>query len=498
MLTRIALPTLLATACAIALSGCQATATPPSGIAVAQETNGAGIPAPAAGTLAAPRITEAYARLVARNTYFWAWPMVNAYNRRLAFSKVTSTTRLGPLLVAPINHLGMLTDYVPPDERVVACPNQDVVYGVGVAALDRSPVVIQVPDFGSRFWVIQAADLRTDSVARLGSMYGTKPGFYLLTGPDWNGKIPPGITNVFRSSTNTTLVFPRVFQDDTAEDKRAIQPVLQRISMYPLAEYDGVQKIIDWNQVEQRDAPAAQREETRWVSPQKFFDELPLVFKDAPPRAGEQARYAEALAVINAARDNPALKAAMIDAATQAETELIDPLLKFRNYGRRLPYNWTTIDDGGQFGFDYFTRTAVARSNMFVNVPNETRYFYQDLDAAGSRLRGTQHYTVTFAKNELPPVKGFWSLTLYDEQHFFVPNAIGRYSVGTKNQDLKLNADGSLTIYVQRDPPADAAKRTNWLPAPPDENFSLYLRAYWPSAAIADGKWTPPAVVAAN
>ena len=106
----------------------------------------------------------------------------------------------------------MLTDYVDPEERSVACPNQDVVYGVGALALDVSPVVIQVPDFGDRFWVYQVVDLRTDSFVQLGKMYGTTPGFYLLVGPDWNGEVPKGITRVFRSSTNTGLVAPRVAQ----------------------------------------------------------------------------------------------------------------------------------------------------------------------------------------------------------------------------------------------------------------------------------------------
>ena len=77
----------------------------------------------------------------------------------------------------------MLTDYIDPEERSVACPNQDVVYGVGALALDISPVVIQVPDFGDRFWVYQVVDLRTDSFVQLGKMYGTTPGFYLLVGP---------------------------------------------------------------------------------------------------------------------------------------------------------------------------------------------------------------------------------------------------------------------------------------------------------------------------
>ena len=90
-------------------------------------------------------------------------------------------------------------------------------------------------------------------------------------------------------------------------------------------------------------------------------------------------------------------------------------------------------------------------------------------------------------------VSGFWSLILYDERHFFVPNEIKRYSLGTKNKSLQSNPDGSLTIYVQADPPPEA-QRGNWLPAPIGADFSLYMRAYWPKAGILDGSWTPPAV----
>ena len=102
---------------------------------------------------------------------------------------------------------------------------------------------------------------------------------------------------------------------------------------------------------------------------------------------------------------------------------------------------------------------------------------------------------VTFAKGQLPPVKGFWSLTLYNRHHFFAPNEIKRYSVGTKNKDLKFNSDGSLTIYVQADAPAQVS---NWLPSPKDSEFVLYLRAYWPKEEISDGKWTPPPVLRAR
>jgi hypothetical protein len=97
------------------------------------------------------------------------------------------------------------------------------------------------------------------------------------------------------------------------------------------------------------------------------------------------------------------------------------------------------------------------------------------------------------ARNARAPSHDFWSLTLYNEHHFFAPNEFKRYSLGTKNKTLKMNPDGSLTFYVQADAPPEA-QRDNWLPAPKNADFSLFMRAYWPKAAVLDGSWTPPAV----
>ncbi len=444
------------------------------------------------------KMTEEYAKLVARDAYFWAWPLVNIYNKRLGFKDVPEPMLSGPAPAAPLNRLAMLTDYIEPDERIVACPNQDVVYGGGSLALDISPAVLQVPDFGDRFWVYQAVDLRTDGFVQLGKMYGTTPGFYLLAGRDWRGDVPAGISRVFRSPTNTGFIAPRVFQDDTFEDKRAIQSVLPQIVMYPLAEYDGRMKSIDWKNIRKVPAAAAGEAETKWVFPDKFFDQLPLVLADAPPLPGEELRYAQMHALLAAIKADPALKEPLIAAVTEVENKVVAPLFQFRNYGQQLPNNWSTISNEAAFGTDYYTRTAAGKSNILVNVPNETKYYYQDLDAAGARLNGANRYTVTFAKDQTPPVNGFWSLTLYNEHHFFAPNAINRYSVGTKNKTLKTNADGSLTINIQADEPTDPGRRANWLPAPKSEDFSLYVRAYWPKPAVLDGSWTPPAVQRVN
>jgi hypothetical protein len=451
------------------------------------------------GPNARVKITEEYARLVARDAYLWSWPIMNVFARRFSSRKAPQPGLFGGVLpIAPLNHLAMLDDYIKPDQRFVTCPNQDVVYGAALLALDISPVVVQVPDFGDRFWVYQVSDIRTDSFAQLGQMYGTTPGFYLLVGPNWRGFAPKGITKVFRATSQTGAVFPRVFQDNTPEDKQAVQAVIDAIDVYPLTEFDGSMKHHDWSKIPSFQASGdSSSGEIRWVSPDTIFDELLVVLNDASPLPGEEAHYAQIRAVIEAAQKDPILKEAMIDEARKADKELVQPLLQFRNFGLQLPYYWSTVLNGAAFGTDYFTRTAVAKSNIFVNAPNETKYMYQDLDASGTRLNGANHYTVTFAKDQTPPARAFWSLTLYDQDHFFAPNEIDRYSLGNKSKNLVYNDDGSLTIYVQANPPPDA-QRANWLPAPKDADFSLVVRAYWPKVTLLDGSWTPPPVNKVN
>jgi hypothetical protein len=176
-----------------------------------------------AGTPPGTVMTKEYVEMVGRLAYIWGWPLVNQINRRAAFSQVPEPGRLGDVLpVAPPGQIAMLTDYIKPEQTFVTCPNQDTVYGAGFQKLDTMPVVVQVPDFGDRFFTYQIVDHRTDSFASIGKQYGTPPGFYLLIGPNWKGDVPAGINAVFRSSTDLCAIFPRVFQDDTPEDKVAI------------------------------------------------------------------------------------------------------------------------------------------------------------------------------------------------------------------------------------------------------------------------------------
>ena len=189
------------------------------------------------------------------------------------------------------NAVAMLTGYISPDQRIIACANQDVAYGAGfLDNLDNAPIVFQVPDFGDRFWVYALYDARTDQLSNIGKQYGTKPGIYMVVGPNWKGETPKGITAVLRSSTTVVFAIPRVFMDDTPEDHAAIQPLLNQIVFYPLSRFDGQMKTVDWSKLPHFPRPTSSGPgEVQWVNPETFFDELPAVMKSVPPLPGEEA-----------------------------------------------------------------------------------------------------------------------------------------------------------------------------------------------------------------
>ena len=365
---------------------------------------------------------------------------------------------------------------------------------MGYLSLEKEPVVIQVPDFGDRFWTLPVYDARTDQISELGLQYGTKPGFYMVVGPNWRGATPASIVGVVRSTTDFAVTMPRIFMNDTPEDRKAIQPALSQIQFYPMSQFDGKMKTKDWSKLPSFPAPKEKPHTSAnpWVNPATFFNELPMVMKQVPPMPGEEALYKWIGSVLDAAAKDPEVMKTLHAAAAAADKEMISPLMQWRCNGQPAGNGWTSPANNAAFGTDYYHRTGAVLADPYDNKRNETMYFYTDDDSQLKQLDGQSSYLVTFAKSQLPPVKGFWSLTLYNPQHFFYPNALKRYALGTKNKSLKNNSNGSLTIYVGNTSPG-IDKESNWLPAPPGE-FSLWIRAYWPDQAILDGTWQPPKV----
>lgn len=449
-------------------------------------------PAEVAQPVPGVQMTPAYVKMVGQMAYIWGYPMVNMHNRRLAFSQAPSAGLLGGTVpFAPPGHNAMLTDYIKPSQRFIVCPNQDVTYGAGFTLLDKEPSVFQVPDFGDRFWVYAIYNGRSDEFAKIGKQYGTKPGFYMIASQDWDGEVPEGITAVVRSETELNFFIPRVFKDATPEDTKAVLPIVNQIQLYPLSEYDGKMKITDWSKLPSFPAPkTSDGGESKWVKPAIYYEQLAQVMKVVPPLPGEETLYSWIKSVWNAASKSPELKAALVASFVTADKEIVSDLFSFKYLGRPVGNGWNGPSNASQFGSDYLNRVAISKSSKFQNTPAETQYMFKEVDNNGDIFNGSNQYKITFA--ETPPVNGFWSLTVYNSKHFFEPNEMNRYSLGTKNKSLKFNEDGSLTLYFGTKSPGKDLE-TNWIPAP-EGIFSLLLRHYWPKQAVLDGTWIPPVV----
>jgi hypothetical protein len=134
----------------------------------------------------------------------------------------------------------------------------------------------------------------------------------------------------------------------------------------------------------------------------------------------------------------------------------------------------------------------VAFGGLGANPIEDAIYPSTAVDATGSPFSSAGRYVVHFGKAQLPPVRAFWSLTLYDDRQLFAANPLHRYAVGDRDT-LLFNRDGSLDLYIQRDSPGHDHE-ANWLPAPARGAFTLTLRLYWPKPEALDGTWTPPPV----
>jgi hypothetical protein len=438
---------------------------------------------------------ESYAYHWGIIAYVWGWPAVNLHNRRESERPNTEPGLDGGVVPsAPLNQICVLTDYLAPDQCVIVSPNQDTVYGSGYADLSVEPVVFQLPDFGKRYWILHLMDAYTNVFATIGSRIASKPGFYMLVGPGWKGKIPAGINEVFHSPTNLVWYIPRVFINDTPEDHAAIQPLLTKIDAYPLSMYDGRMKTKDWAKVAHFPVDESDTTgEIRWVRDENYWQDFAAVLAENTPPSGEESLFANFKRLLEQSKTNPVIKRGL-DRAVADGSKIVAAGFPYSNQADQFGNYWAGDLKGGEFGDDYIRRAWIAKAYIAVNKPEDAFYVGTDYDGEGNHLDGRYDYTLTFAKGELPPAQAFWSLSAYNEHHFFTPNAINRYSVGTKGIDrMKFNADGSLTIYLQNANPGED-KENNWLPVPKDAPFSLLLRFYNPEQSVLNKQYKPPAV----
>ncbi|MBD2770920.1 DUF1254 domain-containing protein [Iningainema tapete] len=293
---------------------------------------------------------------------------------------------------------------------------------------------------------------------------------------------------VIKSPTNTVWALGRTLVDGPA-DLQAVrsQYTLTPLSLYPGSPPTELPPIPNPNPL-----PRPQDVAKSGI---QFFDELSALLKDNPPPADESPvleRFAQVGIGVNRQPSqevtDPDILAGLTQGIVEAE-RLIDK--KWLNIGTTTN-GWRVNYDIGDYGNDYLLRAAVAKYALAANVAQESLYFLTNIDANGNPLVGTNEYVLTFEAGQLPPVEAFWSVTLYDPDGFLVENSINRYSIGDRTPGVQFNSDGSLSIYLQSDPPILGS--SNWLPTQ-NGPFSLSLRAYLPKPELLNGTYQLPPVV---
>ena len=447
----------------------------------------------------APGIEETKA--IAEEAFIYGLPIVMNYAVMYEYAVDTKSSQFK----APFNEINNMHRVATYEDTAVITPNSDTPYSVAFLDLRAEPIVVSVPAVPKeRYYSVQLTDGNTYNYGYIGSRAtGTEPGDYLVAGPGWTGEAPARIKKVFHSSTPFTITIFRtqLFKPDDISNVEKVQagyklqplsaftnqpapPAAPRIDFVP-ATTEGIKKnYYAYLDAALRFVPeSAEDKDVRariariGIGPGKTFD-----FKDL----SEEHKAAVLLGM-------------------KAGDEKVD---KFLASGMKSVNGWSIGSFFGDRDFyktNWLMRAGAAKGGIFGNDAVEAMYPFTRTDEKGETLDGSKHnYTITFPAGALPPVNAFWSVTMYDgKSHLLIKNPIDRYLLNSPMLPaMKKNADGSLTLYIQKDSPGKALE-ANWLPAPNDKIY-LVMRLYWPKDTPpsilppGEGTWKPPGIVQAN
>lgn len=397
--------------------------------------------------------------------------------------------------VAPLNQFANAPAFPPPSSKAVVRPNVDTLYSLAWLDLSQEPIMLHVPATQGRYYLLQVLDAWTNVIGDPGTRTtGSGEQTFALMGPDIRVKFQEGVIPI-SMPTNTAWIIGRT-QTNGPADYAAVNAIQAQYTLTPLSawgtSYTPPTNVPVDPTVDQTTPPAQQ---VAQMDAATFFGTLAQQMKTNPP-APEDAPMLQELAALGLVPGQAFTLASQPAAVVQALTDAmkLGPTriqAKAEQLGV-LVNGWRVQSQGiGTYGTDYDTRAAVAMFGLGANLPADAIYPSTKVDGAGNPLSGANAYVIHFAAGQTPPVSAFWSITMYDDQGYFVTNAIDRYAL--HNWDpVTYNADGSLDLYLQNPSPG-ADKEANWLPAPTG-SFNLTMRLYWPQPSVVDGTWQPPAV----
>jgi hypothetical protein len=452
------------------------------------------------GNMAISQPSVADTKAIAEEGYIYGLPIVMNY----AVMHAYSVDHTSPEFKAPFNKIKNEARVFTDKDTAIVTPNSDTPYSFLWLDLRAEPMVISVPAVEkSRYYAVQLEDGNTFNYGYIGSRTtGNEPGDYLVVGPDWEGKTPPGIKKVFHSTTQFSLAGFRT-QLFNAEDMPNAVKVQAGYKPQPLSSYlkqpaPSAAPKIDFPKIDKETAKT------------NFFGLLDFLLQFAPP-GPEETEIRAKLARIGVGagktfdfKDLSAEHKTALLLGMKAGDGKVDELVA--SIGKRIN-GWdvySAFGDRAFFNGDWLLRSAGAKIGIYGNSASEAVYPKTRIAADGQLIDTSKgNYTLTFAKGSLPPVNAFWSVTMYDAtSQLLIKNPINRFLINSPMlPSMKKNADDSLTLYIQKNSPGQA-KESNWLPAPNGPAY-LIMRLYSPKDAPpsilppGEGTWKPPGVVAA-
>jgi hypothetical protein len=456
---------------------------------------------------------------IARLAYIYGLPTYEV--ARLRYRALSLPRRTQPLRPNTFRHSKGVTT---PKDGVVTAVNTDTLLSRAWLDLSQTPLVIHVPDSAERYYSLALMDFFTNNFAILGRRSsGAATGDFLLVGPQWTGAAIDDMT-VVRAPTNAVWALLRILVY-SATDALALDALQKQFTISP------------WNPAAAAGPPAFDPlslaiPELNSSNFLRFFDVLNAVLTENPPPATDKP-ILDRLRIVGVgpslrfdrrdftARQLDALKQGLASAREMIRAQVAyrtnahaqsgtppwpsDVLLarlrgptdisQEQNRGERR-FGWSGPPvKAGNFGTDYVLRAQCALAGLGLLPREEAMYFSAARDSDKALLDGRQRYVLRFPPGGLPPVKAFWSLTIYqideNERRWLVPNALNRYSIGNHSPVLRYGSGGSLEIFIQHDRPG--VDEENWLPAPAGP-FLLTLRTYLPGRELVEGRYTIPEV----
>jgi hypothetical protein len=430
--------------------------------------------------------------ILATDAYIFGYPLVTMEMTRRVITNVAEPVGTR----GPMGQIIKLRQYPDASFRDITAPNADTLYTTAFFDVGKEPWVLSIPDMNGRYALFPMLDGWTNVFQVPGKRTtGTSAQTYAITGLGWKGTLPAGVKE-YKSPTNMVWLLGRIYCTGTPEDYAEVHKLQDEFKLVPLSSYGKPYTPPAGTVDPSIDMKTAVREQVNRMDAVAYFTLLCKLMKDNPPAAADAPQLAKFARIgIVPAQDFDAakLKADFVKRVPEVGFDRI--MLQFKiNKDVKDENGWAYTTKTGIYGTDYLMRALVTAIGLGANRPQDAVYPTSLKDGEDRKYNGENKYVMHFPEGQLPPAQGFWSLTMYDANYFFVNNPLNRYSISAR-QNLKSNPDGSTDLYIQKDTPG-ADKEANWLPAPPGD-FILMLRMYWPDESdpsIIDGSWKIPPV----